>query len=123
MPNRCGMGWNISDILGGLGDAISVGAGRESNYLNQVQKDRYAQGLEQFNSGDEIGGLSMLAKSGGPKMANEWSDNNAQATARRVANENTASRNAVLNQGTQAEIAAKQAEAQKEARGRYSALL
>lgn len=123
MPNRFGMGWNISDILGGLGDAISVGAGGESNYLNQLQKDRYADGLTQFNNGDQVGGLAMLAKSQGPKYANEWADNTAQAQARKAVNETTQARNAVLNRGTEAEIRDKQAEYDKDTRGRYFGML
>lgn len=75
MPNRFGLGWNISDILGGLGDAISVGAGGDANYLNQVQRDRYGAGLDQFLGGDEQGGLRSLAQSGGPTAANQFYDN------------------------------------------------
>ena len=56
MPNRFGMGWNVSDILGGLGDALSVGAGGDANYLNQVQKDRYGNALEIFQD-DPIAGM------------------------------------------------------------------
>lgn len=75
MPNKFGMGWNVSDILGGLGDAISVGAGGESNYLNQIQRDRYGAGLDQFLGGDTAGGLKSLASAGGPTAANQWYDN------------------------------------------------
>lgn len=111
MPNRFGLGWNISDILGGLGDAISVGAGGDANYLNQVQRDRYGAGLDQFLGGDEQGGLKSLAQSGGPTAANQFYDNYGTNMYRRATAANQAEDNR-----RQAQVEADKRDAATEAR-------
>lgn len=111
MPNRFGLGWNISDILGGLGDAISVGAGGDANYLNQVQKDRYGAGLDQFFGGDEQGGLNSLAQAGGPSTANQFYDIYGNSVFRRASAANQAEDNR-----RQAQIAADKRDAATEER-------
>lgn len=69
--NRFGLGWNVSDILGGLGDALSVGAGGQANYLNQVQRDRFGNAIDLF-ADDPSAGLKMMAQAAGPEAATNY---------------------------------------------------
>lgn len=123
MPNRFGMGWNVSDILGGLGDAISVGAGGNANYLNQVRQDNYGLGMEDLLAGNTAKGLKTMSSAVGPEETNKAYYNLRRSDAEDAQNDNTAARNAVLNQGTQSEIDKRNREQQDLNRYRYLGLL
>lgn len=69
--NPFGLGWNVQDILGGIGDALSVGAGGEANYLNRLNNERFGNAIDVFQ-GDPAAGLKMMAQAAGPKAATDY---------------------------------------------------
>lgn len=68
---------SFADILGGLGDAISVGAGGDPRYQLEKQKKAWGQAVTAFDS-DPTSGLAAMAQID-PKQATDffknWQDN------------------------------------------------
>ncbi len=64
---------SFADILGGLGDSISVGAGGDANYQNKQNNAKFADAITTFQT-DPVQGLQKLMTID-RKGATDWYDN------------------------------------------------